>query len=449
MRNVATVAVVTSCALVMRAGTTIAQTPAEPITAPNFAGSTPAECTRRATEWRIAQLTAAMTALRTAKDPEESRAASAKYAALYGAASKESQRAARACAAAFNVDSISPAQLPDLAALYSFAGDTAKTRRATERALAAPNLSPRQRGQTLALAMAQEITARPSDYFGIIAGAERYLAQIDQLPDSLADIKLAAHQRMLGQYEYLDVDEGLRQHATAIIELGRRSGSSASLPGAFLSLARSAADYLHPDSALMILDAAEKELGTEKVGAMFKDFRNRYALIGKPAAAITGQYWLNAGGAPVPVQPGNGKVTFIEFTAHWCMPCKNSYPGVRSLAERFRGQAFEGVLVTSLYGYLGTRKNLTAEQEVDADRSYFTQEHELPFKVAVNPPPKTGRSQPAVDEAYRVGGIPQIVIVDKRGIIRQIVIGWDRGNTDRIGQIIEQLLNETGLSGSY
>jgi hypothetical protein len=66
----------------------------------------------------------------------------------------------------------------------------------------------------------------------------------------------------------------------------------------------------------------------------------------------------------------------------------------------------------------------------------------LPFTIAINPPPKDGRRQPQVDEAYRVGGIPQIVLVDKRGIIRQIVTGWDRGNTDRIGRFIEQLLAE-------
>src|SRR5205814_2096650 len=156
---------------------------------------------------------------------------------------------------------------------------------------------------------------------------------------------------------------------------------------------------------------------------------------------VTGQWWLNVPGPPEPVKPDDGKVRLVEFTATWCVPCKNSYPGLRALAERFRGQEFEGVMVTSLYGYLGDRHHLTPEQEVEADRAYFTQEHALPFRVAINPPPKGG-FQPKVDEDYRVGGIPQIAIVDKRGMIRQIVTGWDQGNTKRIGDLIARLLKE-------
>ena len=308
-------------------------------------------------------------------------------------------------------------------------------------------MSPRRQGQALAAALAREIAARPAEYFGVLDNAERYVDLIDQLPDSLADIKLAAHERLLGQYEYLDVDDGLRRHATAIIELARRTGTLALRANAFLSLARSAADRLHPDSALMILDAAEAELRSERTAAMFKDFRNRYGIIGAQAPAITGDYWLNAGDKPSPLPPGNGKVMLIEFTAHWCLPCKNSYAGIRGLAERFRDQPFEAVLVTSVYGYLGTRKNLSPEQEVDAVRDYFTREHALPFKVAINSAPTPGRGRSKLEEAYRVGPIPQIVIVDKRGVIRHIVIGWDNENADRLGRVIDQLLDE-GRTGT-
>ena len=91
-------------------------------------------------------------------------------------------------------------------------------------------------------------------------------------------------------------------------------------------------------------------------------------------------------------------------------------------------------------------KNLSPEQEVAADREYFGTEHSLPFPVAINeqikPDPKLGYRQPKPDTDYRVGGIPQIMIVDKRGIIRQIVTGWDQGNTARFSKYIEMLLAE-------
>lgn len=298
----------------------------------------------------------------------------------------------------------------------------------------------RAHARALTLALAREIAARPNEYFGVLEGAERYVAQIDSLPDALSDVKLAAHDRLLKQYEYLDVDEALRRHAAAIIELGRRSANTTSSASAFLALARVAADYLHPDSALVILAAAETELRSERAATLFKEFRNRYALIGTRAPPITADHWLDAGGSPLSIQPGNGKVTLIEFTAHWCVPCQNSYSDLRALAGRFRDRPFGVVLVSSLYGYAGSRKSLTPEQEVAADREYFTRDHALPFAVAIS-------STSKVNDQYRVGAMPQFVIVDKRGVIRQIVTGWDRGNLERIGRLIEELVQEKNESG--
>ena len=426
--------------------------PPASVAAPAIVAATPGECTRSANEWRNAQLAPVMAAMRQAS-PETRDSAIAKFNELYRGVSREVVRVSKDCAAGFAVEKVPATQLVDLVALYSFVGDTAQQRRATERALAATDLPPRQHGRVMLLLVQQEI-GLAKDYFGMIDGAERVVAQIDALPDSLADLKISAHQTMMGRYEYLDVDEGLRIHASAVLSLARRTmdGDSASarakrssvMTSAYLSLARSAADLLHPDSALMILDNAERELGPE-VAPRFADFRDRYALIGTKAAEINAEWWLNTD-APAAIKPGDGRVRFIEFTAHWCGPCKNSYPGVRSIAERFRAAPFEGVMVTSLYGYIGARQHLTAEEEVAADREYFTKEHALPFKVAVNSFPKNvtppAYRQPQVDRDYRVGGIPQIVIIDKRGLVRQIVTGWDQGNTRRIGDLIGQLLKE-------
>ena len=55
---------------------------------------------------------------------------------------------------------------------------------------------------------------------------------------------------------------------------------------------------------------------------------------------------------------------------------------------------------------------------------------------------KSACVQPKPDTDYRVGGIPQIIIVDKHGIIRQIVTGWNQGNTERFSRLIKGLLAE-------
>jgi thiol-disulfide isomerase/thioredoxin len=407
------------------------------------APGSPAACSKAAADWRTSQVGPAQEAYQKATDATRAELL-AKYQATSRAAYAEFQKRAAECAATFDVATIPAGQLMELVTLYNTAQDTSGARRATERLLTATDLPPRARGQALLMRMNQEVAKVPS-YFGIIDGAERYVAQVDALPDSLSDLKLAAHRSMLGRYEYLDVADGLRTHSLAVIALGKKLNRPQETITGYASLARSYADRLHPDSAMMILDAAEKELGAPAT-ASFKDFRNRYALIGTKASEISATWWINTDDRTV-VAPKPGRVSLIEFTAHWCGPCKNSYPGLVGLNEKLKGKAFDGYMVTSLYGYIGTRQKLTPDEEIEADREYFGKEHALPFPVAINPPAKQlpgAYAQPKPDTDYRVGGIPQIIIVDKQGIIRQIVTGWDQGNTARFSTFIDALLKEPG-----
>lgn len=403
--------------------------------------ASPAACTKRVNDWRNAQIVAPLMAYRSATDANRAELQK-KYVDAANTSAAGAQKMAAECAAKFPVATVPPEQLMDLINLLTTAKDTAMMRRASDRMMTDPSLPSRTKAQSMLLAMRQAIAAQ-SNFFGILDEAERISAKIDQLPDSLNDIKLQAHQEMLGRYEYLDVAAGLEKHALALLVLGRTMKTPNAMIAGYSSLARSFADRLHPDSALRILDAGEKEIGAMAT-RNFADFRRRYELIGKRAPEIDAMWWINTDATKV-VTPVEGKVTLIEFTAHWCGPCKNSYPGLRSLTERLKGKAFTGVMVTQLYGYLGTQKNLNEAQEIAADKEYFGKEHALPFPVAINREVKqTGNDfvQPKPDTDYRVGGIPQIMIVDKHGIIRQIVTGWDQGNTERFSKFIDQLLAE-------
>ncbi len=396
---------------------------------PTITAGTPKECVKGASDWQTKEWSAIPAATRTT--------------ALNTAMLAEARRIAKDCGAKLSLDKLPNRELVDLVGYYTFVGDTAAARRTLARAVSATDLSVRDRATMLQAAVQSEITAA-SGYFGVIEGAERYMDQLAALPDEVNDIKIAAHQRMLGNYEYLDVASGLQKHSTALIALGKRTNNTNILVGAYQSLARASADMLQPAAALKILDDAEKELGASAARS-FGGFRNRYALLGTRATPVTGQWWVNTDTPPASMQPGNGKVTLVEFTAHWCAPCRNSYPGLTELSKHFQGKPFEGVMVTNLYGYLGAQRPLTPEQEVAADRIYYSTEHKVPFPVAINASlSSAARSagQENLDAAYRVGGIPQIMIVDKKGMIRQIVTGWDQGNTERFKKYIEALLAE-------
>ena len=46
------------------------------------------------------------------------------------------------------------------------------------------------------------------------------------------------------------------------------------------------------------------------------------------------------------------------------------------------------------------------------------------------------------DVNYKVGGIPQIMLIDKKGNIRLIMVGYDDANEAKLAAIIESLLKE-------
>jgi hypothetical protein len=66
------------------------------------------------------------------------------------------------------------------------------------------------------------------------------------------------------------------------------------------------------------------------------------------------------------------------------------------------------------------------------------------FPVFVSVPDGAG-STPSMD-AYHVQGFPELVLIDRAGIIRQIVVGWDDKIAERLGPEIQSLLAERWLT---
>ena len=376
----------------------------------------------------------------------------------------EGKRMARECASRIAIESASPSELASLTSLYLFTLDTAKAKTVSALALSRPGMPETERANAMVAAVQLSI-ATFDPFTGINQDAERFVRQIDQLSDAVIPQKIRAHENLLGRYEYADNDSGIRDHAHKLLALARKALASGALgmtpprPGvpsasaaypvmatAYSSLARGQADFLHADSALMILDEADRVLGSAFPDShrYLDGQREMYKLVGTKATPVDGKWWINSGdGAAAALEPGNGKVTLIQFTAHWCVPCRHSYPGMLAMSKHFAGKPVESVFETYLYGYLGKKRPLTPEQEVAEDRSYYAGEWALPFKIAVNPLPARGDTTTKDTEGrYAVQGIPQIVVVDRKGVIRATVIGWDEGNEKRLTAFIDKLLAE-------
>jgi thiol-disulfide isomerase/thioredoxin len=378
-----------------------------------------------------------------------------------------SKKVTRDCAAKIDVANASVRERADLASLYVYTGDTTRAEGIINGLL---KLKGSDSDHADALVAGIRLAIAKWDAFaGANPQGEKLVKELDTMSDAVMAQKIAGHSALLGRYDYADLDDPLHAQAIQLLALAKRaleqnalpmmparpaqggraavpavSGAYLSLMTAYAALARVAGDYLHADSALMILDEADRVVGSAYWPAResFEANRRMYRLVGTAATPINGQWWVNAPDG-TSIKPGNGKITVLQFTAHWCVPCKKSYPPMLRLMNKYKGKPVESVMATSLYGYLGTKANLTPDQEVAADREYFAHEHEMPFPIAINPPPLRAETGANDNEArYAVGGIPQIMIIDRKGVIRSTVVGWDKGNEARFAAFIDKLLAE-------
>jgi thiol-disulfide isomerase/thioredoxin len=372
----------------------------------------------------------------------------------------------RDCAAKIDLASASVRERADLASLWIYTGDTSKADRLVSSMLKTKS-SETDRADAL-LAGIRLAIAKWDAFAGANPDGERLVRELDALSDAVIAQKITGHSSLLGRYEYADLDDPIRAQAAQLLALSKRALDLNALPmlqaiparngrpavpsvnaayrsmmSAYMSMARAAGDYLHADSALMILDEADRVVGSVYSPAHdnFASNARMYRLVGTSATPIGGKWWVNEADGSV-LKPGDGKVSIVQFTAHWCVPCKKSYEPMNRLLAKYKGKPVESIMATSLYGYIGDKRNLSPEEEVAADREYFRVEHKLTSPVAINPLASQADYESSIDGKYAVGGIPEIVIIDRKGVIRATVVGWDKGNEARFAAFVDKLLAE-------
>ena len=255
------------------------------------------------------------------------------------------------------------------------------------------------------------------------AKLEQIVIKLDALPDACClGQKVAAHSAVNQAYRKAGVATRLGKHSLWLIDVAAKlTPELRARHGRYLYM-------LHIETAEAHAGRGEndkvREL-TARARTIFPDAAgtpdetrtlDRFALLDRPAPPITASRWLNlpAGQRELSL---TGGVTLVEFSAHWCAPCEMSYPALRRLHAKYRARGFRVVIVTSLYGYYKKEKNLAPEIEVERDRAHFE-------KAGLTGPIAISDSSNPASAAYRVGGIPQIHLVDATGTIRLLMLGW-------------------------
>ena len=344
----------------------------------------------------------------------------------------ERQAMLRECTAKYDVDRTPVESLGPLIEMYVEAQQPELARKAIDRGLRDTTLTTAQRGNFLALSIRMLLRQPKSAERN--AEAESLVDQLDALGAEALESQITAHSSLNSYYRADDIDAGIIKHSNWLIATGRglspelRKRFGYPIVSAYDNLAEAVAGQGENERAIGILKSAQSDW--PELADRVNSTLERYLTVGKDAPPVAGDTWFNTEGKSVDLK---GKVTLLQFTAHWCGPCKESYPGMKRLTERFAKDPFQVVFFTQLYGYFGAEQSLTPAQEIERDREYFAG---YGFKIPIAIGTRT------VEQAYKVGGIPQIVAIDKNGKIRLIMVGYDDANEEKIAAFIAKLLAE-------
>ena len=117
-----------------------------------------------------------------------------------------------------------------------------------------------------------------------------------------------------------------------------------------------------------------------------------------------------------------GKVLILDFWATWCGPC------VKALPE----------LIDATSGFGDDRVQLVAVNQGEGKKAisqFLKKEKFNGLKVALDRDRQVGG-------AFKVKGIPHTVIIDRKGVIRHVHVGFSSGMGDRLRTEVMKLLTE-------
>jgi thiol-disulfide isomerase/thioredoxin len=170
--------------------------------------------------------------------------------------------------------------------------------------------------------------------------------------------------------------------------------------------------------------AAAKEAGAKKAKAELLAKR-----VNKPAIDFEAK---NLQGEVVKLAQLKGKVVVLDFWATWCGPCKQAFPYVQKVYEKYKDNPDVVILAVNTWE---NESGFARQQAVKK----FLEENKYTFPVVYD--------ESGVVEKYKVEGIPTQFFIDRKGVIQFKTVGFEGpGMEPEMAMKIDMLLSGELLS---
>ena len=148
---------------------------------------------------------------------------------------------------------------------------------------------------------------------------------------------------------------------------------------------------------------------------IFESNVNARHIVGSKAPEMEFTHFLNS--KPFKFKDLQGKVVVLDFFATWCGPCVQTLPHMRKFYDEYKTK---GVAVLGVTGFQGIVVNhgeelaKTPDNDIEAEvMKKFVAYQKITWPLVFS-------TRGCTDIKYGVAGIPTLVVIDKKGVVRLV-----------------------------